>query len=178
MNLVLIGYRGSGKSTIGRILAGQLELQYVGLDDEIVRRAGMPIPEIVSRHSWDHFRNLEQQVVEDVTGRDQQILDTGGGVIMRPENTVRLRQGGVVFLLETTVEDIVRRIGADTQRPSLTGAKSFTDEVADVLRDRNPLYRGAAHHTIHTSVLDPQAAADRIAALFVAQRDGGVAGPR
>lgn len=176
MNLVLIGYRGTGKSTIGRLLAEQLDLEYVGLDAQIVRRAGLPIPEIVRRHSWDYFRDLEQQVVADFTHGDGQVLDTGGGAVTRPENVMRLRQSGIVFLLEATVDDIVHRIGEDTQRPSLTGAKSFTDEVAEVLHARNPRYRAAAHHTIDTSAMDPRSAATAIARLFragCAARDPG-----
>jgi shikimate kinase len=166
MNLVLIGYRGTGKSVIGKLLAADLEMPYVGLDAALVDRAGMPIPEIVSRHGWDFFRDLEQQVVEDATARDHQVLDTGGGVITRAENTARLRRNGVVFLLEATLEDIVARIGGDTQRPSLSGAKSFTDEVTDVLKVRQPLYQAAAHHVVDTSTLDPPAAARTIADVF------------
>lgn len=172
MNLVLIGYRGTGKSAIGRLLSADLTMPYVGLDAAIVDRAGMPISEIVSRHGWDFFRDLEQQVVEDATARDGQILDTGGGVITRDANTTRLRDNGVVFLLEASLEDIVARIGGDTQRPSLTGAKSFTDEVADVLQVRQPLYRAAAHHVIDTSALDAAAAARTIANVFTEKLAG------
>ena len=172
MNLVLIGYRGTGKTVIGKLLASELDMPYVGLDAAIVDRAGMPIPEIVDRHDWDHFRDLEQQVVEDATARDGQVLDTGGGVITRAENSERLRRNGMVFLLEASLDDIVARIGGDTQRPSLTGAKSFTDEVADVLKVRQPLYRAAAHHVVDTSTLDPAAAARTIAEIFASDPDG------
>jgi shikimate kinase len=166
MNCVLIGYRGTGKSTVGRLVADRLDLAYVCLDEEIVRRAGMSVPEIVERHSWAHFRKLEEQVVADHAARDGQVLDTGGGVVTRPVNVENLRRTGVVFLLESTVEDIVERIGSDTQRPSLTGTRSFTDEVAQVLAQREPLYRGAAHYRIDTSALPPEEAAEKIAATF------------
>lgn len=151
MNLVLIGYRGTGKSTIGKLLAAELDLQYVCLDDKLTARAGRSIPEIVEAFSWDHFRDLEEQIVKDCADRDGQLLDTGGGVITREVNTSRLRENGIVFLLTATVEDIVERIGSDQGRPSLTGSKSFTDEVAEVLSERELLYQQAAHFTVDTS---------------------------
>ena len=166
MNLVLVGYRGTGKSTIGKMLAADLDLHYVCLDDEIVVRAGRSIPEIVAAFSWDHFRDLEEQVVKDCMSRDGQLLDTGGGVITRPSNIRRLRENGIVFLLTATVEDIVDRIGSDQGRPSLTGSKSFTDEVAEVLRAREPLYRQAAHFTIDTSSFTPRQVVRQVARQF------------
>jgi shikimate kinase len=166
MNLVLIGYRGTGKSTIGRILAAELRMPLVSLDAEIVSRAGLSIPEIVKRHSWDWFRDREEEVVRDFAARDGQVLDTGGGVILRPVNVERLKAGGILFLLESTVHDIVHRIGSDTQRPSLTGARTFTDEVTEVLAIRQPLYQKAADHTIDTSAIGPLESARRIVETF------------
>jgi shikimate kinase len=166
MNCVLIGYRGTGKSTIGRLLAAELGFAYVCLDDEIVARAGSSIPEIVRRSSWDHFRDLESAVVEDAAERDRQVIDTGGGVVTRQRNVESLRRTGVLFLLEAAVDDIIQRIGGDAGRPSLTGTKSITDEVVEVLAAREPLYRAAAHHRIDTSACTPQEAARRIAEVF------------
>ncbi len=167
MNCVLIGYRGTGKSTIGKILSRKLNFPYVNLDAEIVKKAGMPIPEIVEKHSWEHFRDLEEEVVAEAAARDGRVLDTGGGVITRPRNIENLRRTGVVFLLEATIEDIVSRIGSDTQRPSLTGKKSFTEEVAEVLEERRPLYRKTAHFIIDTSRLSAEEAAAEIAERFL-----------
>ena len=166
MNLVLIGYRGTGKSTIGKILAAELDLEYVCLDDEIAALAGMTIPEIVKAFSWEHFRDLEEQVVKVCTGRDGQVLDTGGGVITRLSNIPQLKESGIVFLLTATVEDIVRRIGSNQGRPSLKGTKSFTDEVVEVLTEREPLYREAAHFTMNTSQASPRQIARQVAEQF------------
>ncbi len=167
MNLVLIGYRGTGKSTLGKLLAERLGLSYVCLDDQIVKRAGMSIPRIVERHGWDYFRDLEEEVVREASQGDRQLIDAGGGVITREANIENLRRNGLVVLLEATVEDIVARIGSDTQRPSLTGTKSFTEEVEEVLQQRRPLYEKAAHHRVNTSELSVEEAVDRIAQLFV-----------
>lgn len=166
MNLILIGYRGTGKSTIGRSVAEKLGLRYVGLDAEIVRKAGMPIPEIVAKHSWQHFRDLEEEVTAEAAAGDRQLIDTGGGVVTRPVNIERLRKAGPICLLEADIPDILTRIGADTQRPSLTGTKSFTEEVVDVLNERLPLYRGAADFTVNTSALSIEEAVSIICAKF------------
>jgi len=166
VNVVLIGYRGTGKSTVGRLLARRLEFDYLGLDDEIVKRAGRTIPEIVEAEGWDSFRDLEAEVVRESSARDRCVLDTGGGVVLREENTRRLARGGVVFLLVSEIADIVARIQGDTQRPSLTGARSFTEEVEEVLREREPKYQAAAQHVVDTSRLSPEQAVDVIEKHF------------
>ena len=166
MNLVLIGYRGTGKSTIGRLVADDLERPFVSLDEEIVRLAGCSIPEIVREHSWDYFRDLESQLVAEFAARDDLVMDTGGGVVTRHSNVELLRGSGILFLLQASVSDIVSRIGGGTERPSLTGKKSFTDEVEEVLAVRRPLYRAAAHFVIDTSRNTAEEAALEIVATF------------
>jgi shikimate kinase len=150
MNVVLIGYRGTGKSTVGKILAARLGRIVISTDAEIVKRAGQSIPEIVAQHGWDYFRDLESQVCGDLAGQDGLVIDTGGGAILRSENVERLKQSGRLFWLTASVESITQRIGRDTQRPSLTGTKSFVEEVEEVLRERTPKYRAAADHIIAT----------------------------
>jgi len=150
MNVVLIGYRGTGKSSVGKALAARLGWELVSTDSEIVRRAGRSIPEIVAQHGWEYFRDLESDVCRDVAGRDQLVIDTGGGAILRPQNVEMLKRNGRLFWLTASVESITARIGGDTQRPSLSGTKSFVDEIQDVLRERTPKYQAAADHVIPT----------------------------
>jgi shikimate kinase len=150
MNIVLIGYRGTGKSSVGMLLAERLKRELVSTDAEITRRANLSIPDIVSRHGWDHFRDLESEVCRDLAGKDHLVIDTGGGAILRPQNVRALRTNGRLFWLTAGVPTIVSRIQTGTERPSLTGAKSFTDEVDEVLRAREPQYAAAAHHIIPT----------------------------
>ena len=150
MNIVLIGYRGTGKSTVGKILAERLGRELVSTDAEIIRRARLPVPDIVQRFGWDHFRDLESEVCRDLAGKDRLIIDTGGGAILRQQNVDSLKKNGVLIWLTADVPTIAERIGGDTQRPSLTGAKSFTEEVEEVLRERQPKYKSAANHIIET----------------------------
>jgi shikimate kinase len=166
VNIVLIGYRGTGKTTIGRMLSAELGMPYVSLDEEIVKRVALGIPEMVARYGWEYFRDREEEAAAAFAGRDGQVLDTGGGVVTRPVNIERLKRNGLLFLLEARIEDIVSRIGSDTQRPSLTGTKTFTEEAAEVLAQRTPLYRAAADHAIDTSTLSAEEAARQIAALY------------
>jgi len=150
MNIVLIGYRGTGKSTVGRLLAARLEREFVSTDAEIVKRAQRTIPEIVAQQGWDYFRDLESDICRELASRDQLVIDTGGRAILRAQNVETLKKDGTVFWLTASVETIAQRIGGDNQRPSLTGIKSFVDEIQDVLQERTPKYQAAADHIIVT----------------------------
>jgi shikimate kinase len=150
MNIVLIGYRGTGKSTVGRVVASRLDRQIVSTDKEIVRRAGASIPEIVAAHGWEYFRDLESAVCQDLSGRDNLVIDSGGGAILRPQNVYVFKQNGRLIWLTASVETIAARIGGDAQRPSLTGLKSHVEEIREVLSERTPKYQAAADVTIAT----------------------------
>ena len=150
MNIVLIGYRGTGKSTVGRLLASRLGRQLVSTDAEIVKRAQRTVPEIIAQEGWEYFRDLESDICRELADRDQLVIDTGGGVILRTQNIEALKKNGTVFWLTASVETIANRIGSDNQRPSLTGTKSFVDEIHEVLQERVPKYQAAADHVIAT----------------------------
>lgn len=163
MNIVLIGYRGTGKSTAGRILAARLGLSYVSMDEEIVKKAGMTVPEIVAAYGWPGFRDRESELARSLALRDNTVIDTGGGVIERPENIEALKTSGPIFWLKASVSTIVERIQGGKDRPALTEGKSFTEEVAEVLEKRKDRYRQAADHEIDTDGVAPDAIAEEIA---------------
>lgn len=165
MNIVLIGYRGTGKSTVAALLAQRLGWAAVSTDAEIVRQQGRPIPEIVAQHGWDYFRDREAEVCLEIGGRDQTVIDTGGGAILRESNVKALKKNGRAIWLTADVNTIAQRIGGDTQRPSLTGTKSFVEEIEDVLAQRIPKYQAAADWTIETDSLTPAQISERILAL-------------
>lgn len=166
MNIVLIGYRGTGKSHVGHLLGKHFGRKLVSMDEEIVKTAGMPIPEIVEKFGWSHFRDLETAEARKLAGLDRLIIDCGGGVIERPENTEIIRQNSQVFWLQASVDSIVARIKNDTSRPALVAGKTFTEEVAEVLERRSPLYQDAAHHEINTDNRTPQQVAELIVSLL------------
>jgi shikimate kinase len=162
-NLVLLGYRGTGKSTIGALLAARTGWPVVSLDRTIVAGAGLSIPEIVARFGWPHFRALERQEVQRAAAHTGQILDCGGGVIEDPRNVADLRGCGFCVLLTARVATIAARIGGDTNRPALTG-QSLVDEIEEKLRQRGPLYAAAADLVLATDDVTPEQVVERILA--------------
>ncbi len=162
MNVVLVGYRGTGKSVVAQLLGEALGLKVVSLDAELVKQAGKPIPEVVAQRGWSGFRDLEEEIVRTFAARDGQVIDCGGGVIEREANFAPLRAAGPVIWLKARPDTIVKRIGGDDQRPSLTGTKSFTDEVVEVLEKRMPLYQRIADRQIDTDALTAEEVADAI----------------
>ncbi|MGB5159375.1 shikimate kinase [Desulfobacterium sp. N47] len=166
MNIVLIGYRGTGKSEVAGILSETLNMKSIGMDAGIVKKADLTIPQIVEKYGWDKFRSIETQVALDVSKLDNVIVDTGGGVIERPENIEALKQNGIIFWLKASVDIIVSRIESGTERPALTQGKTFTEEVAEVLQRRTAKYKSAAQHEIDTDHITPLQVADRIIAIW------------
>jgi shikimate kinase len=164
MNVVLIGYRGTGKSTVGLIVAAKLGRMLVSTDAEIVKLVGQSIPEIVQKNGWEYFRDLETKVCQELAGRTGLVVDTGGGAILRSQNVEILKETGRLFWLTASVSSITERIGQDSQRPSLTGVKSFVDEIEDVLRERTPKYQAAADYVIETDGRSVTQVADEILA--------------
>ena len=155
MNVVLVGYRGTGKSTVAGLVAQALGYEVINLDAEIVRRAGRSIPDLVAERGWEGFRDLEEEVCRSCAQEPGRVVDCGGGVVEREANFEVLRNAGRVFWLTATVATIVERIQGDDQRPSLTGTKSFTEEVSEVLERREPLYRKLAHVAVPTDGRTP-----------------------
>lgn len=162
MNIILTGYRGTGKSAVGEILSKELKMNYVSIDSEIVEHAGMSIPEIVDKYGWNKFRELETREALAIAGKDNMIVDTGGGIIERRENMEALGKNGTVFLLTASVDTIIERIQDDTQRPALVDGKTFTEEVAEVLENRKARYESAADYIIDTDDITVEQVARKI----------------
>ena len=162
----MAGLHATGKSTIAKLLGEKLSMRVVGMDAEIVERAGKTIPEIVEESGWDHFRDMESDIAADFGSEDGLIIDAGGGVIVRPQNIDSLKKNGLVFWLTADEATIVERIGNDTQRPSLSGSKSFVEEVAGILAEREPKYRAAADHIVDTVNNTAEQASEQIARIY------------
>jgi shikimate kinase len=171
MNIVLIGYRGTGKSVVGELLALRLRMPCIGMDAEIVKKVGMSIPEIVEKYGWQKFRDMESEEAQKLAGLDNIIIDTGGGVIERPENIEALKTNSCIFWLKASVDAIVLRIQGDTERPALTSGKTFTEEVTEVLERRIPKYKSAAQYEIDTDELTPEQVAGRIIEIWKEEKN-------
>ena len=88
VNIVLVGYRGAGKSSVATILAQRLSWPLISTDAEIVKKAGLSVPEIIQKRGWDYFRDVESQICQRLGKKDRTIIDTGGGVVLRKENEI------------------------------------------------------------------------------------------
>lgn len=147
LRLSLVGMPGCGKSTVGRHLARQLNLAFVDSDSEIESRIGMPIRDFFARHGEDRFRDIEQDVIDELTQRDDCVLATGGGAVLRPSNRDALHSRSHVLYLRASPDDLFRRLRHDTQRPLLQVADP-QQRLRELFRERDPLYRRTAHFVI------------------------------
>lgn len=163
-NLILCGFMGCGKSTVGRALAARTGLAFIDMDDYIVKQAGLTIDEIFARHGEPFFRTLETQACEALAQKGGQVIATGGGALTFPKNAALLRQNGLIILLDVALPILRTRLAQDpTPRPVLQ--KALKSGMLDALhRDRMQLYRQAAELTV--SVPQEQSADDTAAAIL------------
>lgn len=148
--IALVGMPGSGKSTVGRHLARQLGRRFVDTDAEIERRVASTIRDWFAEHGEAAFRELEQQVVEEVTQQADAVIATGGGAVLRPANRDALHGRCQVFYLRSSPDELFRRLRHDTQRPLLQVADP-QKKLRELYRERDPLYRRAAHFVVETA---------------------------
>lgn len=169
LRIVLIGYRCSGKTTVGRMLAERLGRRLIDTDPLIEKKAGCSIKEMVGSKGWMYFRELEKSVVRELTKAKSIVIAVGGGAVLDPENQVNLKADSLVFYLAADESTLARRMAGDaitdTQRPSLTG-QSVTTEIAAVLKEREAIYRKAADYVIETANKDVEHIVAEILAII------------
>ena len=151
MNVILTGLRGTGKSSVGKVLAHRLGFTFVDTDIQIEEFAGCRIAEVVAQHGWEHFRALERQVVAGVAATDRQVVAAGGGTLIDEENARLLKTRGVVILLLCELPILQRRIAVGSNRPSLTGQGSAAAELTQVWETRRARYHTVADVTYDVS---------------------------
>ena len=159
MNIVLIGYRCSGKTRVARLLAGDLKRNFLDTDLLIEAKTGIPIPSYVSQYGWRDLRHVEREVVEAVALEDNSVIATGGGVVTDPENVINLRRNGWVVWLSAGAAVIRERMTQAQQqgylRPPLSGSDPL-EEVDSILRERRPAYKRASDWTVSTDAQTPE----------------------
>ena len=148
-NLVLVGMMGSGKTTVGRILARHLGKAFVDSDEEIQKRTGVTIPHIFDIEGEAGFRQRETAAIRDLTGRDNMVLATGGGVVLEEQNRVMLQQNGIIIYLKAGVHDLWQRTRHDCNRPLLQTADPHA-KLTELFQQRDPLYQQVADIVIRS----------------------------
>lgn len=151
MNIILIGMRGSGKTTIGKLLAHKLGLEFIETDQEIEKITGKNIATVVKQNGWDFFRTVEKEIIQSLKHRNKAVVATGGGVILSQDNIIVLKTLGKLIYLETPVDLLLERVGDDLNRPFLTDAKTSREDVESTMRERDTIYQQEADITINTS---------------------------
>jgi shikimate kinase len=169
MNIVLIGYRGAGKSIVGSRLAARLQMKFVDTDELLEEHNGARISDIVKSHGWDHFRAMEKRIVEEISRQDHLVIAPGGGVVLDAENIMALRRKGLIIWLKADSEVLLRRMSQDFQtmgrRPTLTG-KGSLEEIEEVMAYRDPLYERASDVQLDTSTLNVEAVVEDLLSIL------------
>lgn len=170
-NLVLTGFMGTGKTSVGRMVAERLDRPFVDLDDVIVARAGKPIPRIFAEDGEPAFRALEAAVCAEMREAAGLVVAAGGGAVVDPANREALAAGGLVICLEAAAEAILARVGGDGGRPLLAGGDPLM-RIRELLAQRAGAY--AAHPLrLDTTGLTPAAAAERVLGIAAGLPEGG-----
>jgi shikimate kinase len=172
--IFLVGYRGTGKSTVARLLAGRLGWDWLDADAVLEQRAGRSIRELFAGEGEAGFRAREAALLEELCHCQRHVIATGGGVILKEENRRRLRADGAVVWLVADADTIWQRLQADAttaeRRPALT--VGGLDEVRELLRVREPLYRECAGWSVETAARSPAEVADLILAWLRGASEG------
>jgi shikimate kinase len=163
-NVALAGFMGTGKSTIGRLVARQLGFEPVDTDELIEARTGEAVGALFARHGEAAFRDLERRVLEDLAGRERLVIATGGGLVCQPGNLDHLRRHALVFCLWATPETIWQRVRHQTHRPLLQVADPQA-EIRRLLAEREPFYR-QADVLVNSGLRTPREVASLIAHQF------------
>lgn len=149
-NIILIGFMGAGKTTVGKLLAKERHLQFVDTDERIVKEQGISIPDIFQRYGEPYFRDLETELLRKMQkDTEHSVISVGGGMPVREENRKLLRSLGCVIYLSATKKTILSRVKSDGTRPMLAG-DDLEARVERLMKERESLYRQAAHLDIRT----------------------------
>jgi len=139
-NLILVGMMGSGKTTMGRVLARQLGKEFADSDEEIIKRTGVTVPHIFDVEGEAGFRQREAAAIRELAGRDNMVLATGGGAVLDGDNRAILKQSGIVIYLKASAHDLWQRTRHDRNRPLLQTENPYA-RLVELFQQRDPLYR-------------------------------------
>jgi shikimate kinase len=153
MNLFLIGYRCSGKTTIGKSIARTIGWSFVDSDIWVIKACGKSIQDIINTEGWDAFRRMEHSTIKQICTHDRQVVATGGGVVLDADNVKAMKNSGMVVWLDASAETIRKRMLTDKNsehfRPALTD-RGRIEEINGMLLQRKPYYKSASDFFIQT----------------------------
>jgi shikimate kinase len=158
MNLFLIGYRCSGKTTIGKSIATAMGWSFVDSDIRVIKACGKSIQEIIDTDGWNAFRRMERSTIKQICTKDRQVVATGGGVVLNADNIKAMKTSGMLIWLDASAGIIRKRMLADKNsgrfRPALT-ERGRIGEIEGVLLQRKPYYESASDFFVQTDDLTP-----------------------
>lgn len=163
-NVVLIGFMGTGKTSVGKLLAYRLGKSFIDIDKRIEKEMGISIPEIFAKYGEGFFRAKEHEVVTRIAQYKNAVIATGGGVVLNPSNIECLRQKGVIFCLTADPDVILERTGRRPTRPLLQ-CENPRQVIVDLLEKRQPFY-DQADYQVDSSVLTPYQVTEEIIACL------------
>lgn len=165
MNIIMIGPRASGKTTVGRILSMWMDMPFLDTDEQIEKQKGISIADMVELYGWPYFRALEKEIISTLSGLNHFVISVGGGAVLDSENREILKKNGFIILLTARPDILIERMKRDhstnKSRPSLSG-KGILEEVKEVLSKRDYIYKTFSDLEIDTSDLNTHEVAKQI----------------
>lgn len=159
MNIALIGFSGTGKTTVAKLLAKKLDKKLVSTDEEIMKKTKTTIVKLVRKYGWEKFREIESDIIEYLSDFDECVFDTGSSIVMRNENIINLKKTALIVLLTADIKTITNRMKNSKEMAALTKS-DFIDKIKSVLPELEERYKKAADYTIDTSNLLPEEICD------------------
>ena len=177
MNVILMGYRGTGKSSVGRLLAAKLKRTFFDSDELIKISSGKSVREMVAEKGWDFFRQEEKGIIAELSGKDDCVVALGGGAVLDDENVRKLKDKGFFIWLTAEAQTILERLRRDgetfAQRPPLAG-KDPDEETRPLLKAREPLYAKIADCRVDTSDRTIEEIAAEVIRILGGEAESGV----
>jgi len=166
-NVILVGFMGTGKTTVGKILACRLKKKFIDMDDVLEERAGKAISLIFSEDGEPYFRNMERKLVQELASGRNQVIAAGGGIVLNPDNIADFSRLGRVICLLASEDEILRRVSSSSVRP-LLGKENKLQSIKKLMEQRRHLYE-SIHDRVNTSGLTPEEVAEVIMLMVNAE---------
>lgn len=164
MNIILCGMMGVGKTSVGIKISELTGRRWFDTDVVITDRHGR-ISDIFEFYGEAHFRALETDIVRELSGKDDLVISTGGGLVLKPENSEMLKNGGKIFFLRASIETLLSRVRADDTRPLLRESSKTSERLVELLRERTPVYEHVADYIVDTDGKTVEEVAQEVVAL-------------